>query len=142
LFSGIRPGRHNQKTLFPGCVTEPAIQADEVSAGLLPRPSEGSGQLQGIGGSQGVAQEKPPGYVPPRLARQDLRPSFGQHVQETDGLVLLRCGQDCPMGYLRQAGRRRQRDVRRFYAAIHDLEGVAHVELPEKEGELCLQLRA
>jgi len=39
---------------------------------------------------------------------------------------------------LRQARRRLQRDVHGRHAAVHGLDGVAYVELPEEEGELRL----
>jgi len=51
----------------------------------------------------------------------------------------------CPASilfYLHQSGRRWQRDVRRRHEAVDDFQRVSHVELPEEEGELRLQLRA
>ncbi len=61
------------------CVAQALIAAEEgLSLWTLLRPDEGGGQLQAVGGAEGVAIEQRGGEASQRVVRKNLSPALSQ----------------------------------------------------------------
>jgi hypothetical protein len=79
-------GRQDPKALSPGCLEQPAVQADKGLLGrILFAPQQGGRELERVGSPEGVHREKAPRSTPNLFARCDGINVLDQGIQSIQG---------------------------------------------------------